>query len=76
MDTLEAITTRRSIRTFTGNEVSSDQVSLLLEAMIASPSAGNQQPWRIYVIRDEKIKRKLAIGAHDQGFIGVRRAIR
>lgn len=69
MDTLEAITTRRSIRTFTGNEVSSDQVSLLLEAMIASPSAGNQQPWRIYVIRDEKIKRKLAIGAHDQGFI-------
>jgi nitroreductase len=69
MDVLEAITTRRSIRAFTEKDVSSDQVKVLLEAMIASPSAGNRQPWRIYVVRDEKVKQKLAIGAGDQDFI-------
>jgi nitroreductase len=37
--------------------------------MIASPSAGNRQPWRIYVVRDESFKKKLAIGAYDQQFI-------
>lgn len=37
--------------------------------MIASPSAGNRQPWRIYVVRDETVKRNLAIGAHNQNFI-------
>jgi nitroreductase len=69
MDTLEAITTRQSIRAFTDQDVSNDLVLTLLEVMIASPSAGNKQPWRIYVVRDEKVKRKLAIGAGDQDFI-------
>ncbi len=69
MDVLEAIATRRSIREFTNQELPTDQVFQLLDAMIASPSAGNKQPWRIYVIRDERVKRKLAIGAHDQDFV-------
>jgi nitroreductase len=37
--------------------------------MIASPSAGNRQPWRIYVVRDKKVKMNLAIGAYDQTFL-------
>jgi nitroreductase len=69
VDVIEAISTRRSIRTFKDQEISSEQITVLLKAMIASPSAGNRQPWRIYVIRDEKVKRNLALGAHDQTFI-------
>jgi len=69
MDTLKTITTRKSIRAYTNQDVSNEQICTLLKAMIASPSAGNRQPWRIYVVRDEKIQQKLASGAHDQEFI-------
>ncbi|MFX1564787.1 MAG: nitroreductase family protein [Promethearchaeota archaeon] len=69
MDAMEAIVTRKSIRAFTDQEVTDDQIQALLQAMVASPSAGNRQPWRIYVVRDVSIKKKLAIGAYDQQFI-------
>ena len=66
---INAINGRKSIRAFKDQEISPEQISTLLNAMIASPSAGNMQPWRIYVVRDAKVKRNLAIGAHDQNFI-------
>jgi nitroreductase len=69
LDVIETISARQSIRAFKDQEISSEQITTLLKAMIASPSAGNRQPWRIYVVRDEKVKRNLAIGAHDQTFI-------
>ena len=69
MDALEALKTRCSIRRFTDLELTDEQIQELLKVMVAAPSAGNKQPWRIYVVRDEKIKRKLTIGAGDQGFI-------
>ncbi|MFX1510480.1 MAG: nitroreductase family protein [Promethearchaeota archaeon] len=69
MDALKAILTRKSIRAFTEQELSDDQIQTLLQAMVASPSAGNRQPWRIYVVRDTSLKKKLAIGAYDQQFI-------
>jgi nitroreductase len=69
MDTIEALMTRCSIRKFTDLELTDDQIQDLLKVMVAAPSAGNRQPWRIYVVRDEKTKRKLTIGAGDQKFI-------
>ena len=69
MDTLEAIMTRTSIRDFTNDPISDEQVETLLKAMIAAPSGGNLQPWRIYVVRDTAVKRQLVKGAGNQGFI-------
>ncbi|MFX0168742.1 MAG: nitroreductase family protein [Candidatus Hodarchaeota archaeon] len=69
MEAIEAISTRRSIRNFTDLELTDEQIHDLLKIMVAAPSAGNKQPWRIYVVRDTKVKRKLAIGAGDQEFI-------
>lgn len=69
MDTLEAIFTRTSIRDFTTDPVSDEQVETLLKAMIAAPSGGNKQPWRIFVIRNPDIKHQLATGAGDQEFV-------
>ena len=69
MDAIEALKTRSSIRKFTDLELTEEQIQELLKVMVAAPSAGNKQPWRIYVVRDELVKRKLAIGAGDQGFI-------
>ena len=69
MDTLDAILTRKSIRKFTNDPVSDEQVEMLLKAMIAAPSAGNMQPWRIFVIRNPDTKLKIASGTKDQEFV-------
>jgi nitroreductase len=55
MDALEAIHTRRSIRTFDGAPVSPEQIEVLLRAAMAAPSAGNAQPWRFVVVTDRAI---------------------
>ncbi len=69
MDALEAIMTRTSVRDFTNAPISDEQVETLLKAMIAAPSGGNLQPWRIYVIRNNAVKRQLVKGARNQKFI-------
>ncbi len=57
MDTLTAIHTRRSIRSFTGEIVPDETMEILLAAAMTAPSAGNAQPWEFVVIRDtEKLK--------------------
>jgi len=69
LDIFEAIRKRRSIRAFTHEDVSKEEVEKLLDAARYAPSAGNIQPWEFIVIRDSRIKRKLAMAALDQAFI-------
>ncbi len=59
MDTLTAIMTRRSIREYTEEPVSRNEVNELLAAAMAAPSAGNSQCWQFVVIDDETLKRKI-----------------
>lgn len=69
MDVFEAIKGRRSIRAFTSQEVSEEEVTKLIDAARWAPSAGNIQPWEFIVVRNAEIKRKLSIAALDQTFI-------
>ena len=55
MDALEALTTRRSIRAFTGRPVSIELVHELIRAAMHAPSAGNEQPWHFIIITDREI---------------------
>jgi nitroreductase len=48
------ILTRRSIRKYTGQTVTDEQVTELLRAAMSAPSAANQQPWRFVVIRSQE----------------------
>jgi len=52
MDTLDVLMTRRSIRAYTDDPVSDGDISILLRAAMAAPSAGNQQPWRFVVVTE------------------------
>lgn len=52
---MKEIFERRSIRKYTGKPVSNKNIEELLKAAMASPSAGNQQPWEFIVIKDKKI---------------------
>ena len=54
MDALETIMTRRSVRSFTREDVDPDAVETLLKAAMAAPSAGNEQPWHFVVIRNRE----------------------
>jgi nitroreductase len=63
---MEGILTRRSVRGFTGDPVSEAQVSDLLRAAMAAPSAGNQQPWQFVVVRDPAVRDVIA-GANPYG---------
>ena len=59
---LDAIFSRKSVRSFTGQPVSPELVETLLKAAMAAPSARNLQPWRFVVVTEPAVKEKLAVG--------------
>lgn len=69
LDVFEAIKGRRSIRTFTSEEASEEEVERLIDAARMAPSAGNIQSWEFVIVRDAEIKRRLSVAALDQRFI-------
>ena len=60
MDTLEALSTRRSIRKFTAEPVSAEDLDTILRAAMAAPSASNEHPWRFVVARERATLDKLS----------------
>jgi nitroreductase len=60
MDTLKCIAERRSIRRFTEDPVSNEQLQKLLEAARLAPSWANTQCWEFVVVRDSALKEQLA----------------
>jgi len=52
---IDVILSRRSIRKFTRDPVTDQQIETLLRCGFAAPSAGNTQPWQFIVIRDREI---------------------
>jgi nitroreductase len=55
MNTLEAISTRRSVRSFTSKPIAKEIVEELLRAAMSAPSAGNEQPWQFVVMDDRRM---------------------
>ncbi|MCD6465370.1 nitroreductase family protein [Candidatus Bathyarchaeota archaeon] len=60
---------RRSIRSFTSEDVSDEEIEKILEAARWAPSAGNIQPWEFIVVRNPETKREIARAALNQTFI-------
>ena len=57
---LDVIFSRKSVRSYTDQPVSDEQVETMLRAAMAAPTGMNVQPWRFVVIRDQAVKDKLA----------------
>ena len=51
---------RVSVREYQDKKVEDRKIELLLKAAMASPSAGNQQPWEFYVVKEKAVLEKLA----------------
>jgi len=69
MEVLEAIKTRRSIRKYKPEPLPEEDLKKILKAAQRAPSAGNKQPWRFIVVRDDEMKDKLGKIARNQTWI-------
>lgn len=61
---LESIRERRSVRKFTDEPVTEEEIEQILEAARWAPSGKNNQPWRFLVIRQGDEKAKVAECTH------------
>lgn len=59
MNTMQAITRRRSIRRFTSQPLTQEQLETLLKAAMLAPTARNCQKWDFVVVRDRAVLNKL-----------------
>ncbi|MGA9350578.1 MAG: nitroreductase family protein [Anaerolineae bacterium] len=57
---LRIIFSRRSIRKYTDQPVSEADITSLLQAGMAAPSAGNRKPWHLVVVTDKQTLRAIA----------------
>ena len=60
MQTWEAITARRNVRTFTDRPIADADLDQILEAGRRSPSSQNWQPWDFILVTDRDQLRELA----------------
>ena len=53
-DTLSVIHNRKSVRNFTGESITQNEMDIILKAAMAAPSAVNCQPWEFIAVSDRK----------------------
>lgn len=61
---LENIMTRTSVRSYTSEPVSEENIETLLRAAMAAPTAGNKQPWRFVVVKDRALLDSIGANFH------------
>ncbi len=64
MTVKEAMLKRRSVRKYTDEKVSEEDIRALMEAAMSGPSAVNKRPWTFYVISNEEKLEELRGAAH------------
>ena len=57
MKVSDAVLARRSIRAFTSEPINNKVIKDLLALAARSPSGGNLQPWKIYVVNNKSMKK-------------------
>lgn len=60
MDIIQGILTRRSIRKYTGEPVSEENLKTILQAAFSAPTAHNYQPWHFIIVREKENLEKIA----------------
>lgn len=67
---MEAIQTRKSVRSYIDKPVEDEKLDLILNAARLAPSASNRQEWRFVVVRERETKTSLVKVAGRQKFVG------
>ena len=70
MDVMDAIRARKSVRHYVDRPVDEATLRRILEAARLAPSARNAQEWRFVAVREPGMRRRIAVEAAGQPFIG------
>ncbi|HJN18772.1 MAG TPA: nitroreductase family protein [Armatimonadota bacterium] len=70
MELMDAIRTRRSVRKYAPESVTDEQLATVLEAAQLAPTACNNQPFKLIVVRDAELREKLVPACKGQKFVG------
>lgn len=62
MNTIDAIMKRKSIRKFTEQEISKEDIHTILKAGMAGPTAVNKRDWKFIAVTDKEVLAKMAEG--------------
>jgi len=60
MNTIEVLKTRRSIRRYINKPIPDEIIKDIIDCARLAPTANNKQPWLFVVIKDKKLKEKIA----------------
>ena len=69
MDVIQAIKSRKSVRSFLDKKVESEKVTDILEMARLAPSFFNRQDWRFVIVQDIRTKEKLVNYAKSPSFV-------
>jgi len=69
MNVMEAINARKSIRSYTAEPVSDEQLGLIMEAARLAPSASNRQTWKFIAVKDPALREKMFDACCGQKFM-------
>jgi len=69
MNVIEAIKSRRSVRSYLDRDVEEDRLRRVLNAGRLAPSAKNMQDWRFVVVKDKDSRKRLSEAAKNQEFV-------
>jgi nitroreductase len=54
-ETIKTILNRRSVRSYSSEQIKDEELDLIIKAGLYAPSAHNQQPWHFTVVQDKKL---------------------
>jgi len=57
---IDVIFARRSIRAYTDEKVTDEEITLLLKAAMAAPSSRDRKPWHFIVVKERETLKKLS----------------
>ena len=69
MDVFEALTERKSVRSYLETPVPEEVLAKVMEAARLAPSAGNVQPWHFIIVREEEKRVRIAKGCRYGKFL-------
>lgn len=64
----EMMSSRRTVREFSGRDVPLELVELAIATAGTAPSGANLQPWRFVVVRDPEVKRRIRDAAEKEEY--------
>lgn len=68
-DVMECMREAHTVRHFKQQDIEDSAIAEILEAACYAPSAGNLQPWYFFVVKNQKVRERLAEASFDQSQI-------